>query len=64
MPTPMPGFANKINVKVGDKFKKGDHLAMKKEYFIKSARDVARSRALIILLDNVKKSHKLISLND
>ena len=65
---PMPGVVDKINVKVGDKVKKGDPLvvmiAMKMEYVIKSARDGTVKSVNCSVGQNVKKSHKLVSLND
>jgi 3-methylcrotonyl-CoA carboxylase alpha subunit len=63
---PMPGLVDKINVKAGDKVKKGDPLvvmiAMKMEYIIKSTRDGTIKNVSCATGQNVKKSHKLISL--
>jgi 3-methylcrotonyl-CoA carboxylase alpha subunit len=63
---PMPGLVDKINVKVGDEVKKGDPLvvmiAMKMEYIIKSTRDGTVKSVSCTTGQNVKKLHKLISL--
>ena len=63
---PMPGVVDKINVKAGDVVKKGDPLvvmiAMKMEYVIKSNRDGVIKSVNCSVGQNVKKSHKLVSL--
>ena len=63
---PMPGLVDKINVKVGDLVKKGDPLvvmiAMKMEYIIRSTRDGTVKNISCATGQNVKKSHKLVSL--
>lgn len=65
---PMPGLVDKLNVKVGDKVKKGDALAvmiaMKMEYVIKSSRDGVVKSIHCSVGQNVKKSHKLVTLED
>jgi biotin carboxyl carrier protein len=65
---PMPGLVDKINVKVGDLVKKGDALcvmiAMKMEYVIKSKRDGTVKSISCSIGQNVKKSQKLIILDD
>ena len=65
---PMPGVVDKVNVKVGDKVKKGDPLAvmiaMKMEYVIKSKRDGIVKSVGAVVGQNVKKSHKLVVLSD
>jgi 3-methylcrotonyl-CoA carboxylase alpha subunit len=65
---PMPGVVDKINVKVGDAVKKGDPLcvmiAMKMEYIIKASRDGHIKSINCSVGQNVKKSSKLISLNE
>ena len=63
---PMPGLVDKINVKVGDQVKKGQPLvvmiAMKMEYIIKSTRDGTVKSISCATGQNVRKSHKLVSL--
>lgn len=65
---PMPGVVDKLNVKVGDRVKKGDPLAvmiaMKMEYVIRSNRDGTVKTVNCTVGQNVKKSHKLITLGD
>lgn len=65
---PMPGLVDKVNVKVGEKVKKGDPLvvmiAMKMEYVIKASRDGVIKSINCSVGQNVKKSHKLVSLAD
>lgn len=65
---PMPGVVDKLNVKIGDKVKKGDPLAvmiaMKMEYVIRSNRDGTVKTVNCTVGQNVKKSHKLITLGD
>lgn len=65
---PMPGLVDKINVKVGDKIKKGDALvvmiAMKMEYVIRSPRDGKVKSVHCATGQNVKKSFRLITLED
>ncbi|RNA43734.1 methylcrotonoyl- carboxylase subunit mitochondrial [Brachionus plicatilis] len=63
---PMPGVVDKINVKAGDVVKKGDPLvvmiAMKMEYVIRTNRDGVVKSINCSVGQNVKKSHKLVSL--
>ena len=65
---PMPGVVDKVNVKVGDKVKKGDPLvvmiAMKMEYVIRSPRDGTVKSVNCSIGQNVKKSHVLVKLAD
>lgn len=65
---PMPGVVDKINVKVGDKVKKGDPLvvmiAMKMEYVIRAKRDGSVKSVGAAVGQNVKKTHKLVVLGD
>ena len=65
---PMPGVVDKINVKKGDRVKKGDPLAvmiaMKMEYVIKSNRDGSVKSVNCTVGQNVKKAHKLVTLAD
>lgn len=65
---PMPGVVDRINVKQGDKVKKGDPLvvmiAMKMEYVIRSSRDGTVKTVNCSVGQNVKKSHKLVILSD
>lgn len=65
---PMPGIVDRINVKVGDKVRKGDPLvvmiAMKMEYVIKASRDGLVKTVNCSVGQNVKKAHKLVTLSD
>ncbi len=65
---PMPGVVDKLNVKVGDLVKKGDALAvmiaMKMEYVIRSNRDGVVKSVNCAVGQNVKKSHKLVTLGE
>lgn len=65
---PMPGLVDKINVKVGDIVKKGDALcvmiAMKMEYVIKAKKDGTVKSINCSIGQNVKKSQKLVLLDD
>jgi 3-methylcrotonyl-CoA carboxylase alpha subunit len=65
---PMPGIVDRINVKVGDKVRKGDPLvvmiAMKMEYVIKASRDGVVKSVNCSVGQNVKKAHKLVTLSD
>lgn len=63
---PMPGLVDKINVRVGDKIKKGDALcvmiAMKMEYVIRASRDATVKSINCSTGQNVKKAFKLVTL--
>ena len=65
---PMPGLVDKINVKIGDKVKKGDPLivmiAMKMEYVIRANKDGIVKSINCSMGQNVKKSFRLLTLND
>jgi 3-methylcrotonyl-CoA carboxylase alpha subunit len=65
---PMPGVVDRINVKVGDRIKKGDPLvvmiAMKMEYVIRANRDGQVKLLNCTVGQNVKKAHHLVTLCD
>lgn len=66
--SPMPGLIDKINVKIGDKIKKGDALvvmiAMKMEYIIRASKAGVVQNVLCNNGENVKKGAKLITIGD
>lgn len=65
---PMPGIVDKINVKEGDVVKAGDPLcvmiAMKMEYVIKASRDGVVKSVNCSVGQSVKKSTKLVVLDN
>ncbi|GBM48940.1 hypothetical protein AVEN_150776-1 [Araneus ventricosus] len=65
---PMPGVIEKVNVKVGDKVKKGDPLvvliAMKMEYVIKSHCNGTIKKVNFNVGANVKKNAQLVELTE
>ncbi|KAF8782403.1 methylcrotonoyl-CoA carboxylase subunit alpha, mitochondrial-like [Argiope bruennichi] len=65
---PMPGVIEKINVKVGDKVKKGDPLvvliAMKMEYVIKSHCNGTVQKVNFDVGANVTKNAQLVEVNE